>query len=67
MLQRDASWHRSKSRLFFVIYIEGTFRAFSRRFYPKRPTICTFGQKKEKQNIAVGTEPRMFIEPSAKH
>ena len=40
-----------------------TFRAFSRRFYPKRLTISTF-VKEVHQYIAVGTE-RMFIEPSA--
>ena len=40
---------------------------FSRRFDPKRLTIRTFSQKKEKlQYISVGTV-RMFIEPRAKH
>ena len=41
-----------------------TFRAFSRRFYPKRLTIIH--QKEKQQYISVDTV-RMFIEPSAKH
>ena len=40
-----------------------TLTAFSRRFDPKRLTIRTIGQKKEKQHyIDVGTV-RMFKEP----
>ena len=42
------------------------FRAFSRRFYPKRLTAKNIFQKKEKLHyISVGTG-RMFIETSAK-
>ena len=44
-----------------------TFRAFSRRFYPKWLSASIFCQKKERQqNIAIG-KVRMFIEPSGKH
>ena len=43
------------------INIHITFRAFSRRFYAKRLTICTFVRRRC-NNIAVGTV-RMFIEP----
>ena len=42
------------------------FRAFSRWFYPKGLTICTFVRGERNNNISASAA-RMFIEPSVEH
>ena len=45
-----------------------TFRAFSRHFYPKRLSICTYVcHKKEKKQCKAVSTVRMFIEPSSRY
>ena len=60
---------RSVFELFWVLRFTFTFifRAFGKRFYPKRLTIRTLViRRRNNKHIAVGTV-RLFIEPTAEH